>query len=336
MFLVFLLYALFASIFTISKQALVYAQPFFLVGTRMFLAGILMFLFQYVRKHESFSIKKGTFWRLFRLGVFNIYLTNVFEFWGLQYLTAFKTCFIYSLSPFLSAFFSYLMFSETMTTKKWLGLLVGFAGLIPVLISQTTQEEAAGHLWIFSWPEIAVLTAVVCSVYGWILLKQLVRQDGYSPFTANGLSMLMGGAMAFVHSLFVENWSPLPVYDLIPFLECTLVLIFISNFVSYNLYGFLLKRFTPTFMAFAGLTTPLFTALFSWIFHGEVANVNFYASFAIVFFGLLLFYQEEIKEGAKLIREPKIEGEMHQDEYKWFTPKTAITMLRRKVLQFVE
>lgn len=294
MFSVALLYALFASVFTASKQALTYAPPFFLVGTRMFIAAVLMLLFYRFIQKKPLCIKKGTFGNLLKLGIFNIYLTNVFEFWGMQYLTSFKTCFIYSLSPFLSAFVAYFVSSEMMSKKKWQGLLVGFAGILPILISKTTEEEIAGQLWIFSWAELAVVVAVISSVYGWILLKQLVSTDGYSPFEANGFSMLIGGTLALGHSFFAESWSPFPVKEIVPFLECTLFLIIVSNCICYNLYGFLLKKFSATFMSFAGLTTALFCAFFGWIFHNEVPTLSFYLSFAIVTSGLFLFYQEEL------------------------------------------
>ena len=42
MWLAFVLYALFASVFTVAKGALEYASPFFLVGSRMMAAGALM------------------------------------------------------------------------------------------------------------------------------------------------------------------------------------------------------------------------------------------------------------------------------------------------------
>lgn len=297
MFYVVLLYALFASVFTASKQALEYAPPFFLVGARMMFAAACMLAYCAFAKKESIRIRPGSAKKLFGLAIFNIYLTNVFEFWGLQYLTSFKTCFIYSLSPFLSALLSYFIFSEIMTRRKWTGLIVGFLGFIPILLSKTSQEELAGDLWIFSWAELAVIGACVASVYGWILLKQLVNEEGYSPFSANGLSMLLGGSLALGHSFLVENWNPTPIHGpIIPFLECTIFLIIVSNCIAYNLYGFLLQRFSATFMAFAGLTTPLFSALFGWVFHSEIPTISFYISFLIVFSGLYLFYQEELSK----------------------------------------
>ncbi len=295
MHLVFLLYALFASVFTIAKTGLNYSQPFFLVGTRMMLAGVLMLGYQFLFHRKDFVFHKQHLWRLFQLALFNIYLTNALEFWGLKYLTSFKTCFIYSLSPFVSALFSYIMLSEKMTIKKWLGLVVGFAGFLPILFAASSESELeTGYFFFLSWAEIAVIGAAVFSVYGWILLKQLVRDGGYSPFMANGLSMALGGTMALINSMFVEDWNPIPVTEFLPFLECAILLMIISNLIAYNLYGYLLKRYSATFMSFAGFTTPLFTAFFGWLFLGETVTLPFYISTIIVFMGLLIFHQEEL------------------------------------------
>lgn len=297
MFPVILLYALFASVFTIAKTGLDYAQPFFLVGSRMLLAGIIMLTYQFFCNRKEFTFSKAHFWRVFRLALFNIYLTNAFEFWGLKYLTSFKTCFIYSLSPFISAILSHFMFTEKMSLKKALGLTIGFLGFLPILLyGSSSTEEQTGRFLFLSWAEIAVICAAISSVYGWILLKQLVQENGYSPFMANGLSMVLGGTMALSHSLITETWDPLPITQVFPFLECALLLILVSNLICYNLYGYLLKRYSPTFISFAGFTTPFFTALFGWFFLGEVVTWPFYVSAAIVLAGLYTFYQEELRQ----------------------------------------
>lgn len=300
MYLVVLLYALFASVFTVSKMGLQHVEVLFFVGTRMVFAGALMLLFQFVFQREKFGLQKKSFWLLVRLALFNIYLTNVFEFWGLQYLTSSKTCFIYSLSPFLSALLCYFMFAEKLSSKKWMGLLIGFIGFLPVLLNESSAEEGIGHLFFLSWAEIAVMLAAASSVYGWISLQQLVKDHKCSPLMVNGLSMLMGGAMALTHSGFVENWNPLPVIEFFPFLECMIFLVIVSNIICYNLYGHLLRRFTATFMSFAGFTTPLFTAFYGWLYLGEIVSYSFYLSIVIVFSGLLLFYQEELKQESLL------------------------------------
>lgn len=296
MLYVLLLYALFASVFTISKTGLEHVQPFFFVGSRMLLAGVLLSGYQYFTNREEIQLRNLPWKKITALALFNIYLTNAFEFWGLQYLTSFKACFIYSLSPFISALISYFIFAEKMSNKKVMGLIIGFLGFLPILINHTSSEELAGQVWLFSWAEIAVAFAALCSVYGWIVLRQLVKDEGCSPITANGLSMLIGGGFALAHSALVENWDPLPVYGSpLPFIECSILLIVISNLICYNLYGSLLKRYSATFISLAGFSTPLFTAFYGWIFLGEVVTWPFYLSAAIVFSGLLIFNQEELQ-----------------------------------------
>ncbi len=300
--LVILLYALFASVFTISKTGLAYTEPFFFVGTRMLLAGIIMLAYQILFKKENIFSKKVPWVRLLCLSFFNIYLTNTCEFLGLKHLTSFKTCFFYSLSPFLSALFSYFIFSEKMGLNKWVGLVVAFLGLLPIMLHQPDAENIAGQLLFFSWPEFFVITAATSSVLGWILLRQVINENGYSPFLANGISMFVGGSFALIHSYFVEAWNPIPVTEFLPFFECALLLLIISNLICYNLYGFLMKSFSATFMSLAGFSTPLFSALFGFLFLGEQVTWPFYVSLLVVFTGSLIFYQEEIKVGSLKVK----------------------------------
>lgn len=295
MLLVFVLYALFASVFTAAKIGLEYTSPFFLVGFRMTLAGILMLGWQYFTAPQTFKLSKKAIYRLCALGFFNIYLTNVMEFWGLQYLTTFKTCFIYSLSPFVAALLSYFLLTETLTKKKWIGLIFGFVGFLPILLFQSQEEKISGEFGFISWAEGAVIIAAVASTYGWILLRQAVKEDGVAPMMANGISMLLGGTMALFHSYATEVWDPIPVTEFVPFAQCTLFLIVVSNLLAYNLYGFLLKRYTATFISFSGFSTPIITAFFGWVFLGEIITIPFIISAGIVFLSLIAFYQEELR-----------------------------------------
>ncbi|MDB2613933.1 DMT family transporter [Chlamydiales bacterium] len=299
MALVLLLYSLFASTFTVSKVALQHTQPLFLIGTRMGFAGLIMLLYVIFFQKEKIQWSFSLVLRLSLLGFCNIWLVNALEFWGLEHLTSFKTCFIYSLSPFISALLSYIIFKEALSPRKWAGFLVGLIGFIPILTHLSQGEEVGGQFWIFSWPEIYVMGAAIGSCYGWILLRQLITENKCPPVFANGASMFIGGVLATGHSFLTEDWSPLPISDLVPFIQSAVALMIISNFIAYNLYGYLLKRYTATFLSFAGFTTPIFTALFGTFFLGEEVTTPFLISSLIVFIGLFLFNQEELKSGIK-------------------------------------
>jgi drug/metabolite transporter (DMT)-like permease len=265
----------------------------------MILAGILILGYLAWRNRASFKITWKQLFSLSLLALFSIYLTNAFEFWGLQHMTAAKTCFFYSLGPFFSALFSYLHFGEKMNGRKWLGMAVGFAGFIPVLMAQKGADELLSSLSFVSWPELAIMGAAICSVYGWVLLRLLVRDQAVSPMMANGSSMLIGGLFALTHSLLIETWNPLPVAspDFPRFAQGLLLMTLISNILCYNLYGYLLKRFTATFLSFMGLLSPIFASLNAWLFIGEPPSVNIILSTGILLMGLWLIYSAELRQG---------------------------------------
>jgi drug/metabolite transporter (DMT)-like permease len=296
---VILMYATWSSVFSLGKWVLTVCPPLFLTGSRMLLAGILLVGFLLFKNRSALKLTGKQFLSLSLLGLFSIYLTNAFEFWGLQQMTAAKTCFFYSLSPFFAALFSYLHFGERMNNRKWLGMVIGFAGFIPVLMSQKGSDELLSSLTFISWPELAVLGAAICSVYGWTLLRLLVKDQAISPWAANGVSMVIGGLMALTHSWLVEAWHPLPVaaQDFAVFAKGILLMTFISNILCYNLYGMLLKRFTSTFLSFMGLLSPIFASLNSWLLLGEPLSPTILMATGIVSIGLWLVYSAELKQG---------------------------------------
>jgi drug/metabolite transporter (DMT)-like permease len=297
--LVVFMYAIWSSVFSLGKLTLQYCPPLFLTGARMLLAGLLLLVFLFFFKRTSFKLNRVQLFSILLLAFFSIYLTNALEFWGLQYLSAAKTCFIYSLSPFFAALFSYLHFNEKMNARKWLGLGIGFLGFIPVLLTQTGSEELLNAFSFFSWPALAVMGAALCSVYGWVVLRLVVKDHAISPLMANGASMFFGGLLAFGHSFLVEDWNPLPVQpgQFGPFLQGTLLMTLVSNIICYNLYGMLLKRFTATFLSFMGLLSPIFASLNGLIFLGEPISGTILFSTGIVCLGLWIVYRAELKQG---------------------------------------
>jgi len=294
MHLVIILFALFASLFTLQKETLNFSEPFFLVGFRMSVAGVLLLIYAKItNKTSKFHVSHIK--HLVLLTIFQIYLANICEIWGLKYMESSKACLIFSLYPFLTALIAFLALKETLSLKKWLGMLVGFIGLIPIMFTQTQQEFTSGNIFIFSYAELVLLIAVASGVYGWVILKKVLQDLHYSPIFANGISMFFGGILALIHSFMSgEHWTPIPVNNVPVFLIYSGIMCLISNIIGYNLYGMLLKRFTATFMSFAGLLTPIFASLFGFVFLQEVISWHFFASMALFTIGLVIFHQQEM------------------------------------------
>lgn len=294
MYLVILLFMMFSSIFTLQKVGLMFGEPFFLIGSRMLFAGILLLSYQFLFERKNFRINLKTLLTICYFGLVAFYITNIAEIWGINNMVSSKACLIYSVSPFLTALLAYFALGEVLSIKKWLGMIIGFLGLLPIIYSQTPIERSAGTFGFFTLAELAVLIAATTSVYGWILLKKVINEHKCLPIMANGVAMTLGGSLALVHSYISgENWNPIPVNSYAQFAQNVLILCLISNIICYNLYGHLLKRYSATFMSFAGLVSPLFASMFGWLFLGETVSWYFFISITLFTIGLTIFHQEE-------------------------------------------
>ena len=305
MTIVFLLYLCMASTFTIGKLALAYVHPFFLIATRMLSAGFLLLGVQYWytrRFHIPYA-----HWGLFlQLALFHIYCAFMPEFWALQYLSGAQACLIYSLSPFVTAVLSYYLFGKGLTRMQLYGLLIGF---VPMLYGQQNQVN-----YFLSLPQAALLVSVCSASYGWLLLRKISVDLGYALTFANGVAMLLGGFFAAMTTALIPGGFTIsPMYasssvlgtwliatvgpftaGLYMFLGYTAALILVANMLFYNVYGYLLSRFSATFLSFAGFTTPLFAAFFDWLFWGTIPPLTFFATFCMVGIGLYVFYKDEL------------------------------------------
>lgn len=299
MTLIILLYALFASSFTMGKVLVTYAQPIFLTGIRMLLGGLILLSYQFIynRKHCKFNTSNIPLFIQAMLS--GIYLNYILRFWALNYLTSSKTNFFYNLAPFFSSFYSYLLFDERMSKKQWLGLAIGLIGIIPILLQGGDMESIAGSYWKISLPEAAVIVSVLCHSYSWIVVRKLVRTHEYHPMMINGITMTSGGLFALLTSYMLEQQGP--INDPTTFFGWLVLVVLVSNIVCYSLYGHLLKTYTATFLSFAGFLSPLFSAFYGWAFLHEQITWHFYMSGIIVFIGLYLFYQDEITDLQKKV-----------------------------------
>ncbi len=309
-FFVALMYAIWSSAFSFGKIALQHSPPIFLTGFRMLFAGILLIGFLAISKPKSLKIGKKLIPPLIALAFFSIYLTNILEFWGLQYLSAAKACFIYGLSPFIATILSYIHFNEKINKRKILGMLIGMLGFFPVLLIQSGSENLFRACSFLSWPDIALIGATFFSIYGWVLLRMVVKDDTVSPLLANGYSMLLGGTLALIHSTFVESWNPTPIVlgHTSEFLSIVVLIILISNVICYNVYGYMLKKFTVTFLSFMGLLSPIFASLSGWMILGEKPSWIIFVSTGVVSCGLWIIYQSELKQGYIRIKKPTAEA----------------------------
>lgn len=296
MFLIVILYALFASSVVSSRIILHggYTQPIFLVGIRMFISGALLLMYQYFHPSQHFKFRKKHIWYYIQLVLFSVLITYILRMWGLKTVPAYKTTFLHNLSPFITSIYSYFAFKEIMTKKQVSGLIIGLIGILPILLTTSSSEKMLGEFFYVSWAELAIIASVAAHSYGWVVMRKLIREKNYSPMMANGISMTFGGLLSLLISVPVEGLAP--IVDPAKFFMLLGFIIVVSNIICHNLYGHLLRTYSATFLSFAGFLTPGFAAFYEWFLFGQKITWHFYLSSVIVFVGLFLFYQDELMQ----------------------------------------
>ena len=294
MLILVIIYALFASTFTIGQAALKYAEPVFLIAFRMSLAGALILTYLYLFQKKLIKLYSFNFLLLAQIAIFHIYIPYVTEFWGLQYVGSAKAAILYGITPFVTAIFERFIFKVLITKRKVIGLIIGFCGFIPILYTSTSNEASLNISFHISLPEIAILISAVSACYGWILVKKAIVYQKYSPLFSNGIGMIGGGLLALITSLFLENWNPIPATNFGMMFFYAGLAIIIGNVLYYNSYAWLLQQYSATFLSFFGFTIPLFAAFYEWLFFGETVPWQFFLTSFIVAIGLYIFYKDEL------------------------------------------
>jgi drug/metabolite transporter (DMT)-like permease len=286
-------YAILASTFTLAKVAVGHADPLFLIGVRMVASAPLMFLVHHFQAKNSFKIDRRDYFKLLLVSIFHIFLPFIGEFWALQFVSSAKTAITYSLTPFIAAVISYFLLKKKLTIKQTVGLSIGLLGLMPIFFSGD-EVAFAGELLHISWPEIVLLFAVISASYAWFIVSDLM-QRGYGISLINGIAMFLGGIMSLVLWFFVSgDQSPIRG-DLNSFLFWTAMLIIVANVISYNLYGWLLRHVSITFMSAIGFLCPIFASIYGLLLLNENLGISHLIALIMVGFGLWLFYRDEMK-----------------------------------------
>ncbi len=292
MVLIFILYFLSAINLILRKSILLFSQPIFFQGMRLTIAGGVILGYLYLFRPAALRLKKADIGLFFQVSLFFSYLSYVLAVVTLDDLSSARFAFMFNLSPFITAIISYFYLSETLNKKEVVSLIIGFLGFLPLVL--VGEREGIASASFFSIPGLQLFIATAAYAYGWILVSKLVNNRGYSPFLVTGIAFASGGIAILCTSFILENWFAVaPVTNIVKFTTYLISIIFISEIIVSNTYASLLRRFSATFLSFAGSLYPLFCALLGWIFFREKITYNFFIAAAIVSFALYIFHLSE-------------------------------------------
>ncbi|MCR5099592.1 MAG: DMT family transporter [Lachnospiraceae bacterium] len=231
-------------------------------GIRFFLAGILAWSIGSVIHKKPLLPKRSSLYKIAVLSLFQTFLQYMFFYIGLAHTTGVKGSIINASNTFFALFISAVIFrQERMTIKKWLGLLVGFGGVVVVNLSGDLSGSMSLH------GEGFMLISGVMSAFSSVLIKKYTEDE--LAFTLSSFQFMLGGAGLAAAGLISKS-SPsassgiFTISSLPSAIAVVLILAGISA-IAYSSWGVLLNRYEVSGITVFGFLIPIFGSVFSII-----------------------------------------------------------------------
>lgn len=292
-----LYYALFASALSVNKILLSFISLWFFVALRRLVAGILLFIYHFLYSPRMrFSYIRQDLLKILSISVLTMFVPSILKAYGFKYLVSSKAALLGSLDPLITAVYAYALWGERLTLTKMIGMIISFIGIFILLASTASPETLFSGMSIISLPELAMVGSLIISRYGWILARDVLKSERYSPSELSSLIMITSGIYALIAAYFLNecDFCKIP-----PTPQVTLLFaysIFFGEIIGYTIYGNLLKKHNITFISLSGLSIPLFVHLYGPLLLGEPLSLTFFMAFGFFAVGMYIFYYDTTKD----------------------------------------
>ena len=272
----FLFILLWSSAFITTKPIVDNSDPFAALAFRFFFVAIGFYFFSVFQKQSIFVNKKNIFESVIS-GVFfhGFYLGGVFYSISIGMPTSIAAL-IVTLQPILTNILAVPLLGEKVTSKQWVGVLLGFFGATIVLGIDVGKEIPQLGL-------IATIIALLAITLSTIWQKKISNNLSLS---VNNFYQAIGGFL--FHVLVIIFFAK-------PYIEFTKTFIiamshqiFLVSFGAFTILMFLIKKNSASKTVSIFFLIPATSALMAWFFLGENFNIIDLTGFLIASIGVYI------------------------------------------------
>lgn len=262
--------------------------PFTSATIRVAIGGLLTFLLLRF-KRERFPRDPSLFWQLVATGFFTLGLPWAMLFWGEQFVSPAMCSILNSSTPLFTVLIAALFLSdERITWNKWLGVLVGFAGVVVIFGPEIAEggDSQLGGL-------IALVGMAICYAIGIVWLKGLLLRVG------SGVAFFLQcvGALALLIplSIFAEghtyaqtDWSILSAWMGILYLAV------FSTALAQVIFIALIRNMGPVKASAVTYLIPLVAIALDWVVFGTLVSIYALIGGAVILTGVRLIHSPDV------------------------------------------
>ena len=279
-------YLVWSSSYLVTKLGVQALPPFLFASVRFVISGALLFLIARTlaaRRGEPFlpTLDAARWWTLAVVSALTILVSNGGSVWGIQHVASNEAALLNVSSTFMIALLGTLgPRAHPLTRRVLLGLLLGFIGIVLVVLPRGGGADTPLHGW--------AVTAILAGSLGWAAGTILQRNAGprLDLMTFTALQMGLGGLMLALPALALGeparwNWSP-------DGLAALAWMVVFSSCVAYTAYAWLSVHATPAQAGSFGLVTPALAALLGWWILDEHLTPAQVAGMGVILAGVMM------------------------------------------------
>jgi len=243
--------------------------PFFGVGFRFFLSGLLFFLIIFFRK-ESIPFNKQAIKLYLSFGLLNFALSYGITYWATQYVYSSISSILWGLFPLFTSVMAHFMLkeddNEKLTSNKLKALFLGFIGMVFIGSNQSIDLQSQSFLAI-----MVLVGAIIIAAWPSVLYKKY--NDVVGPYQMNAVCQVLTGViMLSLSSLLKEDLAQIVWTDQLLFASAYLVLF--GGVISWGIYFWLYQYLSVTQVTYVAIFPPIVAIILGWIFLNEVLSAK--------------------------------------------------------------
>jgi drug/metabolite transporter (DMT)-like permease len=228
-----------------------------------------------------------TDWRRYGLlGLLGVGLYNSFQYLALQTSTPINVTLVAAGLPVWMLLIGALFFGIPVKRRQLVGALLSIAGVLLVLSRGEWSQLAA--LRLVAGDLYMILATIAWSFYSWLLMQPKDRPAVRGDWAAFLLAQVVYGVLCSGALAGIE-WSVRDEVRIDWSWKLAAALLFVATgpaIIAMRCWGAGVQRAGPTVGAFFTNLTPLFAALLSSAFLGELPHLYHVAAFALIIGGI--------------------------------------------------
>ncbi|MCU0389197.1 MAG: DMT family transporter [Chitinophagaceae bacterium] len=232
-------------------------------------------------RHAKVPLSKRQWINIALLGITGYYVSSLFDFIGLKYISAGLERLILFIYPTLVVIINHVLYKQKVRSFQWLSLALTYAGILLAFLGDLFSMEQQKDIWIGSF--FVVLCAITFSVYI-VGSGRLIPKTGSGPFTAYAMLAATVGVLS--HYVIRGNFDVFPLSPPLWFYGSGLALI--ATVIPSFMISYGMKTTGSNNVAIILSIGPVSTILQAYFFLGEQITWMQIAGTALVVAGIIL------------------------------------------------